>query len=51
MGSRRLVDINFRLQKNHKEKSPTALNRMIWAANSDHQNGKLHDQEMTHAVI
>ena len=24
---------------------------MIWAANFGHQNEKLHDQEMTHAVI
>ena len=24
---------------------------MIWAANSDHQTRKLHDQELTHAVI
>lgn len=26
-------------------------NRMIWTANSDHKNVKLHDQEMTHVVI
>ena len=36
-----LIGINFRLQKILK-KSLTALNRMIWAANS-YQNEKLYD--------
>lgn len=35
----------------NEEKSPMALNHMMWATNSDHQNGKLYDQEVTHAVI
>lgn len=46
VGSRGLAGINLDF-KNPKEKSPTVLNRMIWAADSDHQNGKLHEQEIT----
>lgn len=37
--------------KKPKEKGSTALNRVIWAANYDRQNGKLYDQEMIHVIM
>lgn len=43
MGGRGLVGINLRLKKPRIKKSH--------GVNSDHQNGKLHDQEVIHAVI
>ena len=51
VGGRGLVGINLMFQKRTSPKNPKPLNRKIWVTNSDHQNGKLHAQEMSHAVI
>lgn len=36
---------------NPKEKNLIVLNPIIWAANYDHSNRKLNDQEMTHDSV
>lgn len=49
--SREFVGRTLKLKNKTKEKNLTALNCMIWVADSDHKNRKLYDQEIIHAVI
>lgn len=46
-----LICSHKRVPLNPPKKSSEALNRMVWAANADLRNEKLHDHEMTRKVI
>lgn len=42
--------VSLKLLRNPRTKSSTVLNRTIWAANCDHQTGKLLNHEVTHVI-